>query len=172
MNAMGFSKIIMREGSRYKVDINIEKINETIEYSNFIPVKLNNKIISVPIYNNSNLSDDKAKSIVSKFAPDVIEKIKEFIKKEWIYWVGDNVNLAYSDELVNEMIVELFNLVTITPLRNRVYSISYYLNNIFVPCNSKKFSNIQNRVMLIALGHYKNGIFDFKYCSIENLEET
>ena len=52
---MRYNKIIMREGSRYKVDINIEKINEAIEYSTFIPVKLNNKVISVPIKNNSNL---------------------------------------------------------------------------------------------------------------------
>ena len=113
MNAMGFSKIIMREGSRYKVDINIEKINEAGEaYANFISVKLNNKVISVPIKNNSTLSDDEAKIIASKYAPLCIEEMKKYIKDGWVY-VMDNPGLVYSDKLVNEMIIDLFDLVNI-----------------------------------------------------------
>ena len=162
MNAMGFSKIIMREGSRYKVDINIEKINEAGEaYANFISVKLNNKVISVPIKNNSTLSDDEAKIIASKYAPLCIEEMKKYIKDGWVY-VMDNPGLVYSDKLVNEMIIDLFDLVNIAEFKNEII-IEYCLNSKRTSHNkySRKFFS---RYILIAHGKYKNGIFDFEYC--------
>ena len=162
MNAMSFSKIIMREGSRYKIDINIEKINETGEaYANFISVKLNNKVISVPIKNTSNLSDDEAKFIASKYAPLCIEEMKKVIKDGWVY-IMDNPSLVYSDKLVNEMIIDLFDLVNIAEFKNEII-IEYCLNSRRTSHNkySRKFFS---RYILIAHGKYKNGVFDLEYC--------
>ena len=161
---MKYNKIIMREGSRYKVDINIEKINEAIEYSNFIPVKLNNKITSVPIKNNSDLSDDEAKIIASRCIPLCIEEMKKFIKNEWADWM-DSTGLVYSDRLVNEMIIDLFDLVDITQFENGIINIECWLNNRYTSHKySRQFFGMHS---LTAYGKYKNGIFNFKYCGLE-----
>lgn len=158
---MKYNKIIMREGSRYKIDINIEKINETGEaYANFISVKLNNKVISVPIKNTSNLSDDEAKIIASKYAPLCIEEIKKYIKNGWAY-VMDNPGLVYSDKLVNEMIIDLFDLVNIAQFKDEII-IEYWLNSRYTPHKySRKFFGMHS---LIAHGKYKNGVFNLEYC--------
>ncbi len=137
-------------------------VNEgTNDYSLSTPIKVNNKSITITVRNDSDLSDDEAKTLLTKHVSDVMPKIKEFIKNEWSGWM----DMEYSEKLANEIIADVFDFASVTQFKDGKMYLEYMLNNMYTSHKySKAFFGAHT---LTATCLYDNGKFKFKNCGLE-----